>query len=215
MARRSNYMPLRARENPFATAHVLKVRYRLRDHTWDGLLDNLQRMHYRAAIVGPEGAGKTTLLEDLQPFIEALGFQVTWLRLTRDQPRFALGALARLTTTLTPRHIILFDGAEQLGWWRWWRFRWCARRAGGLIITSHRPGLLPTLLNCRTSEELLADILSTLLHEPAELLRPRAALLHRKHRGNIRDALREMYDAWADDGVTSTTSPGARVTSTH
>jgi hypothetical protein len=205
----------RARDNPFATAHVLNVRYRLRGQTWDELLDDLERMNYRAAIVGPEGSGKTTLLEDLQPFLEALGFQVTWLRLTRDQPRFALGALARLTATLTARHIILLDGAEQLGWWRWWLFRWMARRAGGLIITSHRPGLLPTLLNCRTSEELLADILSTLLHDPVEVLRPQAALLHRKHRGNIRDALREMYDTWAEEGLEPSAIAGARVTSTH
>lgn len=208
-------MPLRARDNPFATAHVLKVRYRLREQTWDELLDDLKRMNYRAAIVGPEGSGKTTLMEDLQPFLEARGFQIIWLRLSHDEPRFAPGAIARVAATLTSRHIILFDGAEQLGWWRWWLFRWSVRRAGGLILTSHRPGLLPSLLNCHTDVELLADILSTLLPEPAELLRPRAALLHRKHRGNIRDALREMYDAWADEGITSSASPGARVTSTH
>ena len=70
------------------------------------------------------------------------------------------------------------------------RFR--TRRAGGLVITSHRPGLLPTLFECETSPELLAGIVGELAGSEVE-----AGELWARHRGNVRDALRELYDQWA------------------
>jgi hypothetical protein len=92
---------------------------------------------------------------------------------------------------------ILLDGAEQLGWLDWRRFLW--RTAGcGVVITSHRPGLLPTLIHCSTSPELLLGIVETLLGEPLTCKR-RVTELFGKHHGNLRDALREMYDIWAAD----------------
>jgi hypothetical protein len=66
------------------------------------------------------------------------------------------------------------------------------RRAGGLVITSHRPGLLPTLFECTTSPELLAEIVGELSGADLE-----AGELYERHRGNVRDALRELYDRWA------------------
>lgn len=208
-------MPRRARENPFATTHVLKVRYRLRDESWAGLLDRLERMRFRAAIVGPEGRGKTTLLEDLQPMLEARGYKIIWLRLTRDEPLPSRSELNQLAATAGPDHILLIDGAEQLGWWTWRWLRRRTRHAGGLLVTSHRPGLLPTLISCSTDEDLLADIVATLLHTPADQLRSEASALFRKHRGNLREALREMYDVWAAGRSDSIESGHPRVTSSH
>ena len=189
---------MRARDNPFSTDRVLRVRYRLSGESWESLLSRLEALNYRAAIVGPEGAGKTTLLEDLEPHLRAQGFEPVTLRLTREFPRFEDGVLRELVRRLAPRHIILFDGAEQLSRWDWWRFRLSVRAAGGLIITSHRPGLLPTLIECRTDEVLLAGILAELLGGAVEEQRQRAASLFRSHRGNLRDALRELYDQWAE-----------------
>jgi hypothetical protein len=208
-------MPLRARDNPFATAHVLKVRYRLRGQSWDELMERLEALGHRAAIVGPEGRGKTTLLEDLQPLLEARGFKPAWLRLARDEPPPALDALNQLAASISPRHILLLDGAEQLGWWTWRWLRWRTRHAGGVVVTSHRPGLLPTLLACETDGELLAGILAVLLREPAGRLCPLATTLFQNHHGNLRDALREMYDLQAADGLSDLPTPEARVTSSH
>ncbi len=189
---------MRARDNPFSTDRVLRVRYRLRGESWDSLLSRLAALKYRAAIVGPEGAGKTTLLEDLEPHLVAKRFEVVSLRLTRELPRFEDGVLCDLRRRLAPRHIILFDGAEQLRVWSWWRFQRIARQAGGIIITSHRSGLMPTLLECRTDARLLASIVSELLNEPVERHQRTADELFRKHHGNLRDALRELYDDWAE-----------------
>ncbi|MBK8000329.1 MAG: hypothetical protein IPK15_16805 [Verrucomicrobia bacterium] len=91
---------MRARDNPFSTDRVLRVRYRLRGESWDSLLSRLAALKYRGAIVGPEGAGKTTLLEDLEPHLVAKGFEVVSLRLTRELPRFEDGVLCELRRRL-------------------------------------------------------------------------------------------------------------------
>ena len=185
---------MRARDNPFSTDRVLKVRYRPRGWTWDELLDRLRRLDYIAAIVGPEGRGKTTLLEDLEPHLRAQGFNVKHLYLTRERPTFDRRWLRDFLSSVTPNDILLFDGAEQLNRLAWWRFRRLSRRAGGLVITSHRADLLPTLVECETDAALLADIVRDLAPDGAT--DDSAARLDR-HQGNIRDALLELYDEYA------------------
>jgi hypothetical protein len=188
---------MRARDNPFATVHLHRIRYRLPDGlTWDEMLEQAASMNWRAAIVGPEGAGKTTLLEDFDPRLRARGFETVWLRLTQEEPRFSSATLHELES-LHAGQVILFDGAEQLSRWAWWRFLRLARRADGLLITSHRPGLLPTLVECGTTPQLLAGIVADLLAASPEVHRAEASRLHHKHRGNLREALRELYDLWS------------------
>jgi hypothetical protein len=188
---------MRARDNPFATARVHRIRYRPRGLTWDDLLERLARMNYRGAIVGPEGAGKTTLLEDLEPRLRTRGFGVVWVRLRREGPRISPEICDELSRHLSPRQVILFDGAEQLGRWAWVCFLHRTRLAGGIVITSHRAGLLPTLLRCRTTPELLAEIAGELLGETAAFDFQEIAHLYGRHRGNLRNALRELYDRFA------------------
>jgi hypothetical protein len=189
---------MRARDNPFATARIHQIRYRVPGGlSWDELLGRLKSMKWRGAIVGREGAGKTTLLEDFEPRLRARGFEIVWLRLTEDEPRFSSATLRELVS-LHSGQTILFDGAEQLSRWAWWRFLRRARRAGGLLITSHRSGLLRTLLECDTTSELLAGIIADLLDEVPETHCAEASRLHHKHQGNLREAMRELYDLWSD-----------------
>jgi hypothetical protein len=192
-----------ARENPFAADRVLTVRYRLSRGGWDELLAELVRLDYRAAIVGPKGSGKTTLLEDLAAPRERQDLRVRRLRLSRERPRFDRAALRAFWASVEPRDVILFDGAEQLGRWVWRRFRFRARRAAGLIITSHRSGMLPTLIACRTTPKLLRDIVSELY--PANSAEWNALLdaLYIKHDGNLRLVLRELYDLAAEHKLPS------------
>ncbi len=187
---------MKARDNPFSTDRVLRVRYRLRDTTWPELFSKLEALNHRAAIVGPEGAGKTTLLEDIEPHLVERGFRVKHLRLDDLQPSFDGVFLARFCRDLSRRDVILFDGAEQLGFLAWQMFKRRTRVAGGLIITSHRPGLLPTLIHCRTNPQLLGELIDTLRGDLA-LTCDREALFNR-HEGNIRHALRELYDHCAE-----------------
>lgn len=182
----------RPADNPFAVQRVLGIRYRLPSGlTWEDLLGRLAALRWRAAIVGPHGHGKTTLLEDLAPRIADRGFRVRTVSLREAHPRLDRTDEEAIRS-LGPRDVLLLDGADQLGWLSWAAVRLRTWRAGGLVVTSHRPGLLPTLYECETSPELLAGIVGELSGSDEEV-----GELWVRHGGNLRDALRELYDRWA------------------
>ena len=70
-------------------------------------------------------------------------------------------------------------------------------QSGGLVIACHRPGLLPTLVECTTSVELLAALVRELYPDGAPVLADSLPGLYEKHSGDLRAALRELYDACA------------------
>lgn len=174
---------MKARDNPFSTDRVLRVRYKLCDITWPQLLARLERLNYRAAIVGPHGSGKTTLLEDLEPRLIERRLPIKRLRLDDEHPSLDRAAARELNGALRSRDVILFDGAEQLGWYAWHRFVAKTRRAGGWIITQHRPGRLPTLVECRTSPKLLLGIVSELFPDGSQTLGLQLPELYLRHGG--------------------------------
>jgi hypothetical protein len=98
---------------------------------------------------------------------------------------------------LNPDDVILLDGAEQMSWSAWQWFRIKTRPTGGLIITTHRSGRFPTLIQSFTTPELLRGIVSELL--APQPLEPGLGThqLFQRHRGNLRAALRELYDTYA------------------
>ena len=187
---------MRARDNPFRSERVLSLRYRLGE-SWEALLVRFERLGRRAAIVGPHGSGKTTLLEDLAPRLRGAGYTLRPLRLDTEFPRFEPGYLDCFFASLGPRDVILFDGAEQLGALAWHRFRRRSRAAAGLVATTHRPGRLPTLIETSTTPELLETLVGEILGGGAVEIGPLMPALFERHRGNLRDALRELYDRFA------------------
>lgn len=188
---------MRARDNPFRTERILAVRYRLPPGGAEALLARFEALGRRAALVGPQGSGKTTLLEDLAPRFRGLGFTVHELRLDLDAPRFEAAFLDRLFASVGPKDVILLDGAEQMTRDEWARFDRGTRAAGGLLITAHGPGLLPTLLETATSPDLLSSLVDDLLGERASEVRDLLPGLFERHDGNLREALRELYDHYA------------------
>jgi GTPase SAR1 family protein len=182
---------MKARENPFRVERVLKIRYQPQGWTFDQLLTCLAQLTYRAAIVGPEGSGKTTLLEDLSPHLAKRNLQPKYLRLDRDQRVFDPIMLDEFFAKLSDRDVICFDGCEQLSDRAWREFLNRSERAGGLIVTTHEAGRLPTLVTCSTTPGLLRDIIEQLVGPDYKI---EVNALHKKHRGNIRDALRDLYD---------------------
>lgn len=190
---------MRARDNPFRSERVLAVRYRLQGPTWDGLFERFDALGRRAAIVGPQGSGKTTLLEDLAPRFRDRGFRVRELRLDTEAPTFDRRFLDDFFASLGTKDLILFDGAEQLGRFAWSSFERRIRAAGGLLITLHRAGRLPTLLETRTSPGLLEALVAEVLGGRVDEVRERMPGLFERHEGNLREALRELYDVYAED----------------
>ncbi|HEY2585764.1 MAG TPA: hypothetical protein VGI81_08375 [Tepidisphaeraceae bacterium] len=181
----------RAYDNPFATDRVLACRHDPQGWTWDVLMDRMRAMRYRGAIVGPKGSGKTTLLDDLRPRLADAGVPTVILRLWDEKRRLDPDDWRRVTDATESGAIILLDGAEQLSLVRWLQFVHHARPCRGLIVTLHRPGRLPTLVETTTSPALLRRIAASL--DPAHALED-AEDLHARHAGNLREALRELYD---------------------
>ena len=189
---------MKARENPFRSDRVLQFHYRLRGQSWEQLLTRLKRLNYRAAIVGLEGTGKTTLLRDLAARLTDQGFTPKILTLTRERPIFRPGFLKAFLGGLGPSDVVLLDGAEQMGWLAWHRFDRACRRAAGLVITTHHAGRLPTLIACSTDPDLFQWIVGELLGERATAWQDTVERLYEAHDGNLRDALRAMYDLFAE-----------------
>jgi energy-coupling factor transporter ATP-binding protein EcfA2 len=190
---------MKARDNPFAVERIHTIRYRPLDTTFEQILARLHELNYRAALIGPEGSGKTTLLEDLQRLLEQKGFQ-TNLVFVNDTARFDGPACRRLLSGLTRDQIVLLDGADLIRRSDWSLLKHhTITHVGGLIITSHRPGLLPTLIECSTSPSLLREIVDELQPQGHPIPTEPLDSLYVRHNGNLRACLRELYDLGAQE----------------
>jgi GTPase SAR1 family protein len=190
---------MKARDNPFAVERVQAIRYRPLNTTFEQILARLHELNYRAAVIGPEGSGKTTLLEDLQQMLRQKGFW-TNLVFVNDTAPFDSPACRRLLAALTRDTLILLDGADLIrrGDWSLLKHH-TITHARGLVVTSHRPGLLPTLLECTTTPALLREIVAELLPQDRTPTTQFLNHLYGRHKGNLRTCLRELYDLYAEN----------------
>ena len=182
---------LRAKDNPFAVDRIQQIRYEASEESWESLLTRLAAMDYRGAIVGPCGSGKTTLCETLQSRLQQDGLQTQALFVSLDIHMTWQDMQAVLAR---PYDVLLVDGADHLPYWTWHRLkRRVLSRKRGLIVTTHQPGLLATWHECRPSPALLERIVTRLA--PDHVI-PKAQFndLYDRCQGNIRDALRQLYD---------------------
>jgi len=192
---------MKARENPFASQHIENIPYQFHQGDWDYWLHHLEALQYRAAIVGSKGNGKTTLLETLADKLRTRGFKIHTIFLNDNCKRPTPVLLKNIYAQLDPKNIVLLDGAEQMSTIAWQLFKWRCRHAGGLIVTTHGAGWLPTWIECSTNPKLLQWIVQQLLQGKDDFHWPRTDSfadsiqhLFHNHKGNIRNALRELYD---------------------
>jgi len=198
---------MKARDNPFSTRRTDRLAFRSRGCGWPDLMARLETLSYRGAIVGPDGSGKTTLLEELACRLSA-DFRIRRAFLSADRRCLPEGSFF---DGIRSRDLFLIDGADLLGAADWARCRHRTSRAGGLIITSHRTGLLPLLIECRTDPALLADLVAELAG-PADI---NVEALHAAFAGNIRDILRHLYDVYARDGQSRAAATAAALMPGH
>lgn len=177
---------VKARENPIATCNLESLPFRFTDENRDSFYSRMKKMRFRGALVGKEGSGKTTLL--LEIFRNLPQFKPVLIRLSggkRNLPlQFWLKPLSR-------KEIVLIDSAENLPFYLFWLLKLKCSTSGGLIVTAHKEGLLPTLIRCRTSIELLDELIESLLGYKLDGARVEA--LYKRAGGNIRLAFMHLY----------------------
>ncbi len=183
----------RPADNPFASDRIEALPFVPQGRTWDQILARLGELRYRACILGPQGSGKTTFLEQLAKRLEQAG------RRTHLVLHHASRPVVPWTRAIAwgRRDVLLLDGADLMRRPVLAALKMVSRRWGGLIAVSHERPVLPELLICRTSEELLDELMAQLVPGlPPERRREMAGRLWQRHGGNIREALRSAYDWW-------------------
>ena len=184
----------RPADNPFASHRIEGLAFRCAALGWRGLMQRMDDLGGRAAVVGPKGSGKTTLLMELARRLEQPVVVVRIPGDCRDPWRTGHSQLPR---PLTHRHAVLVDGSEQLGVFGWRRILHATRRARCLIVTLHHPGRLPTLIDCRTDAGLLRDLVEELAPPHTANLGSSLDDLFQRNEGNLRSCFRELYDVYA------------------
>jgi len=184
---------MRPRDNPFTTDRIEALSFRLpAGLTWESFLDRCSAAKWRGAVVGPQGSGKTTLFEQLVPKVQERGFVPHLFRVRADSTVAERQTLFTKVRSLRAPDLLLLDGAEQLTTREWLTVHSAAGGAAGCLITVHRTGRLPTLLETKTSPALLIELAAELAGE--RLTNAEAAALFKRHFGNLRECLRTLYD---------------------
>lgn len=185
--------------NPFATRFTSPGRLPPLDQRGEEvdpveLLHRLHRHGNRAAIRGPHGSGKSTLLVALADQLRVRGRLGGLVRLGRGYRRDLL-AVARGLAACERDRVLCVDSWERLGWAAAAVACIVARIAGrGLLVTSHRAGLLPTLASCSTTPRLLARIMDRLPDRFGLVGEVDVGQTFDEAGGNLREALFLLYD---------------------
>jgi hypothetical protein len=183
-------------DNPFATCWTRPgaIEFHFpKGQSAAGLIAQLAAQQWRGAIVGPHGSGKSTLLESLKPALRAAGFHVHAITLQNGQRRLpsVFGAGLRERGA-----IAVIDGFEQLGWPHRLKLHYVCRRARvGLIVTSHSPTHIPTLIRLAPDANLVQRLVVGLSARVSTLITSAHVVAsHAFHGGNVREVFFDLYD---------------------
>ena len=204
-------------QNPFSTGRVRPgaIPYLFPDDTKRvELMRRIDRYQGCGQIVGPHGTGKSTLLQWLRRQIASRATPVVLISLQRDPGQGPV--VAPDVCRWKPGTQLLIDGYQQLVWWRRRRFQLqCRRRQIRLIVTTHRPLGLATLVRTHVTPALAQTIVDRVLALPPsesgrgtgtietgefdlQRLRGSREIARRlaRHRGDMRETLFSLYDAF-------------------
>ncbi len=195
---------MRAKDNPFTVTKMHSLKYRFVDSSgFQSLLERLELASGRGAIVGDEGSGKSTLLAELACHFRSQGLSTYSLRPTDCSLFTRYVKLWKHLGSATRAQCVLIDSSERIDPLLWQFVRWRLRNCRYIVIAAHNAGRYQTVHKTETSPELLSDLLAELLPEltaiPVEPTK-----LFELHGGNIRTALRQLYDYFSgSDKITT------------
>lgn len=180
--------------NPFATCWTRPgaIPFRFSDEQSAAqLVCKLGTHSWRGAIIGPHGSGKSTLLRSLEPDLIAAGRTIYPISL-QDGQRW----LPCIPISAEVGALLIIDGYEQLAWLE--RFRllvWCRSKNAGLLVTSHKPTCLPTLIRLSPDRTLVERVVADLCAEVSTSITPMdVAASHACRGSNVREILFDLYD---------------------
>lgn len=187
------------RDNPFATCWTRPGALLFQfppNESADQLVTNLAAQQWRGAIIGPHGSGKSTLLETIKPAITATGRTIRSIQLHDGQRRLSRNFLSATENCEAANTLIIIDGYEQLAWPArldlWFH---CRTSRNGLLITSHYPVCIPTLIHLAPNRELITQLVTDLGSEVSTTITPvDVAASHACHGSNVREILSDLYD---------------------
>ncbi|XAL98484.1 hypothetical protein OT109_12955 [Phycisphaeraceae bacterium D3-23] len=180
-------------DNPFRAQRLDALRYAEDGVVVDEVVEKLRQKCYRGALVGPHGTGKTTLLREVGDRLIGEGLSPMPLFINSDE-RGTLPRHWRSAIRMAGHgDALLLDGYDLLPLWaRAWVLH-ASRGASAVVVTSHRRCVWKTVAKTTSSPAVLRRLVSELTEEDDAALIDCDALWH-KHQGNLRDALRELYD---------------------
>lgn len=186
---------MKERKNPFAPENLGTIPFHFPPGDgWEALLVRLAANNWRGSIVGPRGSGKTTLLEQMAPYLEKRGFVPRLFTLGNETTiRDKRNLLEEIRPMRAPDFLLL-DGAEQLITREWLTLHAAAHLTAGAVLTLHRVGRLPVILETTPNLSLLEKIIGEV--SGARLPAGEAASLFQRHRGDLRLCLQELHERW-------------------
>lgn len=182
-----------AARNPFAVARLPALPFRFpAGDDLESTLARLATLNHRAALVGGHGRGKSTMLRELA---DALADRFPRQRFHKLDTRH--GRLPREFARRPRGELLLLDGAEQLSPLAWGWLRWRARAAAGLIITTHAPGRLPTLIDCPARFDIVEAFLDHCLGpDRAPDWTAAAREIFEQYQGDLHQIPGALYERW-------------------
>lgn len=180
-------------DNPFRAQRLDALRYLEGVVAVEDVVAALGKNGLRGALVGPHGTGKTTLLRDVGDRLIGQGLSPMPLFMNSDD-RGTLPRSWRAAMRLAGHgDALLLDGYDLLPRWaRAWVLH-ASRGASAVVVTAHRRCAFKTVARTGTSPALLQRLVTRLTDETTAASIDCVALWQR-HEGNLRDALRELYD---------------------
>jgi chromosomal replication initiation ATPase DnaA len=223
--------------NPFATRFVrpgaLRYRFTPLDHQhrslrkpdqrreaepdsqMDDIIANLKR-HRVGLVVGPHGSGKTTLLQSLRPRLDAQFADVRhaqlcreagrWMARLRDQHEMARQLRSQIDW-LPTGGLLIIDGAELLGVWKFQRLlRRASRRGLNILATSHRPlanshVLYRTEVSPQLVQQLVDELIGGAPEQVCRIVQQHLANRQWSPTENVRELFFELYDVVHDSAA--------------